>query len=207
MRRPSEGLRYLGLLSSCALLVLSVVYGTEENQGRVALVLAAAGLAVQLLGNRFALSRSARLSAHAIVGLGWVFWWPSVARKAARPAAYPYLVGGWAAVHAIAAGPLVWGEPAASASPTGVRESACDLVTGRCPEIEQQHKQEQQHDYSSDRNDDRGAPVGTTSSSSSSPSSVDAAPSSPATGTTPTAPLGPPPPSSASAISPPGSSS
>lgn len=192
MRRPSEGLRYLGLLSSCALLVLSVVYGTEENQGRVASVLAAAGLGVQLLGDRFALSRAARLSAHAIVGLGWVFWWPAVARKAARPTAYPYLVGGWAVVHAIAGGPLIWGEPATCEMATGVRESSCDLVTGKCPEIEHTH-------YSSDRNDDRGAPEGTTSSSASSSSAVDA-PSSP-TGTTPTAPLGPPPsPSSSSAM-------
>lgn len=195
MRGPSEGLRYLGLLSSCALLVLSVVYGTEENQGRVASVLAAAGLGVQLLGDRFALSRAARLSAHAMVGLGWVFWWPAVARKAARPTAYPYLVGGWAVVHAIAAGPLIWGEPASCAVATGVRESSCDLVTGKCPEIE--HKQH----YSSDRNDDLGAPEGTTSTSSSSASSsssaVDAPPPSP-TGTTPTAPLGPPPPSPSS---------
>lgn len=200
MRRPSEGLRYLGLLSTCALLVLSVVYGTEDNQGRVATVLAAAGLVVQLLGDRFALSRAARLSAHAIAGLGWVFWWPAVARKVARPAAYPYLVGGWAVVHAIAAGPLIWGEPASCAMATGVRESSCDLVTGKCPEIEH---------YSSDRNDDRGAPEGTTSSSaaSSSSSAVDAPSSPPPTGTTPTAPLGPPPPSPSSSSAMPSPSS
>ena len=201
MNEVTRALRLLRPVSALALLLCGLGAGHQGNHGGyVAAALGALALAGLFVETKMGLSALARGVMHALVTLGWVYWWPTALAARGMPKYGTYFVLPLA-VSLMGFVPFVAGASSAdgntASTPAVVGESTCDQVMRQCPSLPplappagpdadadaDADTDDPPADYSSERPNDRGAPEGTTSSSSSVASS--------AGGMTPTAPTRP----------------
>jgi len=199
MNEVTRALRLLRPVSALALLLCGLGAGYQGNHGGyIAAALGALALAGLFVEQKMGLSALARGVMHALVTLGWVYWWRTALVERGMPKYGTYFVLPLA-VSLMGFVPFVAGESAdgnTASTLTVVGESTCDQVMRQCPSlpplappaeaeaeaVAEAATDDPPADYSSERPNDRGAPEGTTSSSSSVASSG---------GMTPTAPTRP----------------